>query len=713
MQRFLTIILGLFIIHSGANLFASTYLTFWVNGSASNSVTQGDLLAWEMDVATPGNTVMIDLYLDLDGSHTINAGDLLLDSFPMQDGGTGEDGPSDSSATPDGIIYVDFGPFGFAPADYVMRVTDEDLSTVNNWFTMTVMSSPPATISGNVYLEGVSTPDPRYENIMIGAQGTGMFSGLTDQNGTYTINLPVADEEWWVGFFFETEIPGFIYPDNSYNFTAPAGNTGLIDFTFEKAQAWVYGDLLDEEGTLIEINTYIGLSNQTNGSESSGMLVDGHYNLPAAIEVIGGDSTNYFNLNLDNNALIPIYLVPQNNEPFPVSIGDSLQRIITVHTADTLIYGYVTENGSDPSQSYQFMANSDTFGYTQIMSDPTTGYFELSIKNGSEYVVGLNDDPEWGTPPPPGYVINGGNWRNTQPGDTIYFELIQAGSMMAGFVLIDPNDNPLNFDPDQAYINAWDTLTYANYGTNPSMIMPNQYQYEIPVPDGVYNVNLGVGNNNYLVIPAQYSNVAVSQDTVNDLHFILNYTHAEIVVKLVNAPIPPWLDWYGTQTNGEWPNVFSTNAQLQPDSTFHFQVCDGEWNIAVPFYEPGYTVIPSDTILTVSNEDSSYYVEFVYYLASDVEAENHIPEKFSLDQNYPNPFNPKTTIHYSLPSAGEVELNVYNILGQKVATLVSEKKAAGSYKVQWDASGFASGVYFYKLIIEDKYTSTRKLVLMK
>ncbi|MEJ2545655.1 MAG: hypothetical protein P8Y99_16450, partial [Calditrichaceae bacterium] len=196
MQRFLTIIIALFIIHAGANLFASTYLTYWVNGSPSNSVTQGDLYAWEMDVATPGNTVQIDLYLDLDASQSITSGDLLLETFTMQDGGDGNDGPADSSTTPDGIIYVDFGPFGFAPGNYVMRVTDEDLSTVTNYFTMTAMSSPTATISGTVTLEGVTAPDPLLANIMIGAEGAGICSGLTDTNGDYTINLTAEDLDW-------------------------------------------------------------------------------------------------------------------------------------------------------------------------------------------------------------------------------------------------------------------------------------------------------------------------------------------------------------------------------------------------------------------------------------------------------------------------------------------------------------------------------------
>ncbi|HGY55267.1 MAG TPA: T9SS type A sorting domain-containing protein [Caldithrix abyssi] len=84
-----------------------------------------------------------------------------------------------------------------------------------------------------------------------------------------------------------------------------------------------------------------------------------------------------------------------------------------------------------------------------------------------------------------------------------------------------------------------------------------------------------------------------------------------------------------------------------------------------------------------------------------------------LSQNYPNPFNPKTTINYELSITNYVELNIYNVLGQKVAVLVSEKQQPGSYKVEWNASGFASGIYYYRLKTEQDFIQTRKLVILK
>ena len=90
-----------------------------------------------------------------------------------------------------------------------------------------------------------------------------------------------------------------------------------------------------------------------------------------------------------------------------------------------------------------------------------------------------------------------------------------------------------------------------------------------------------------------------------------------------------------------------------------------------------------------------------------------IPTKFELLQNYPNPFNPYTHITYRLSGAADVELSVYNLLGQKVRTLVNKRQAPGIYTVLFDGSNLASGVYLYKLNVGNKFASSKKLVLLK
>ncbi|MBN2088473.1 esterase-like activity of phytase family protein [candidate division KSB1 bacterium] len=85
---------------------------------------------------------------------------------------------------------------------------------------------------------------------------------------------------------------------------------------------------------------------------------------------------------------------------------------------------------------------------------------------------------------------------------------------------------------------------------------------------------------------------------------------------------------------------------------------------------------------------------------------------FALQQNYPNPFNPMTSISYSLPYNSQVKLTVYNILGNEIATLVNEYKKAGDYKIQFDASQFTTGLYFYRLEA-GKMHFVRKMLLVK
>ena len=88
-----------------------------------------------------------------------------------------------------------------------------------------------------------------------------------------------------------------------------------------------------------------------------------------------------------------------------------------------------------------------------------------------------------------------------------------------------------------------------------------------------------------------------------------------------------------------------------------------------------------------------------------------VPGRFALDQNYPNPFNPATVIGYTLPADSRVSLAVYNVLGQKVATLVNGPVAAGTHQVEWRAQ-VSSGIYFYRLVAGN-FTATKKMVLLK
>ncbi len=90
-----------------------------------------------------------------------------------------------------------------------------------------------------------------------------------------------------------------------------------------------------------------------------------------------------------------------------------------------------------------------------------------------------------------------------------------------------------------------------------------------------------------------------------------------------------------------------------------------------------------------------------------------LPVTSVLHQNYPNPFNPVTAIGYRLSAVSDVELSIFNTLGQKVVTLVNESQPAGAYMVNWDAGNMASGVYIYSLMTNSGSVKTRKMILIK
>ncbi|MBZ0198686.1 MAG: T9SS type A sorting domain-containing protein, partial [Ignavibacteriaceae bacterium] len=98
------------------------------------------------------------------------------------------------------------------------------------------------------------------------------------------------------------------------------------------------------------------------------------------------------------------------------------------------------------------------------------------------------------------------------------------------------------------------------------------------------------------------------------------------------------------------------------------------------------------------------------------EIQNAVPASFLVNQNYPNPFNPRTVIEYELPEEGNVRLEVFSLIGEKVDEIINQKQNAGGYKIEWNAKGLPSGIYFYKLNfvgISKNCSVTKKMVYLK
>ncbi|NNG26439.1 MAG: T9SS type A sorting domain-containing protein, partial [Ignavibacteriaceae bacterium] len=96
---------------------------------------------------------------------------------------------------------------------------------------------------------------------------------------------------------------------------------------------------------------------------------------------------------------------------------------------------------------------------------------------------------------------------------------------------------------------------------------------------------------------------------------------------------------------------------------------------------------------------------------AEVLNENNVKE-YKLSQNYPNPFNPRTKIKYQIPELSFVTLKIYDVLGNKVATLFNEEKPAGSYEIEFNVANLTSGIYFYQLRTVN-FIGTKKMILLK
>jgi hypothetical protein len=111
--------------------------------------------------------------------------------------------------------------------------------------------------------------------------------------------------------------------------------------------------------------------------------------------------------------------------------------------------------------------------------------------------------------------------------------------------------------------------------------------------------------------------------------------------------------------------------------------------------------------------DCFYWILTRLYHPIGIEIQgNEVPGRYTLYQSYPNPFNPAALIKFDIPRTSAVKLIVFDLLGREVATLVNDELKAGKYKIDWNASSFASGVYLYKLTAGD-FTETKKMILLK
>ncbi|MEM6648051.1 MAG: T9SS type A sorting domain-containing protein, partial [Bacteroidota bacterium] len=184
-----------------------------------------------------------------------------------------------------------------------------------------------------------------------------------------------------------------------------------------------------------------------------------------------------------------------------------------------------------------------------------------------------------------------------------------------------------------------------------------------------------------------------------------------------NGFLNAWIDWNG---DGDWDDA---DEQIVTDESIAtgthtltvsvpLSATSGETGARFRLSESGGLGPIDRASFPVTVGEVEDYVVSISASAVSVEDDGVLPQAFALHGNYPNPFNPTTTLHFDLPEASPVRIQVFNLLGQVVRTVVDEQRPAGRHTVRFDATNLPSGTYLYRMDA-GSFSQVRQMVLLK
>ena len=590
------------------------------------------------------------------------------------------------------------------------------------------------------------------------------FGALTNNMGEYSINIPDSLAHIWLVFALDAfgMAPGYFSPEPQMIILQ--GSVTDIDFKFNTASVIVEGDVLDNNG-----NHLIDDSGYPLDFEVIAENVD-DYDFRFKAEIDSSHYTLYLqegNYNICVKGILPFYLPPFCEEIFADS-SDEITVNFACYQPNTTITGKVTILDERPVRWIEVFGSDGVtdIGWTATETD-SLGYFELPVSTLSpEWHLHINMDYF-----PPDMMVEGGNFRAVAPGSNdVHFNIVKLEPAAQILKIQDiRNDQGL-----QVRV-AWHAspLEQDKYDGDPV----NQYSLWRLAPIKPYDQLNNTEDNMSVKNALSNINKVITEDStqVNDRRFIWDFIELVPAIDIpVYAYVAPTL---GDSTmHGIYWSYFVVVAHTKYDERFFYSKIDSGYsidNLRPP--KPVVSAEITNSAIVLQWEQSSHDDVIAYHIFRSensgfepaeqneigITAKNNfedydissgktyyyrvvvvddalnknksdeimvstsnvalvskaIPTEYRLNHNYPNPFNPVTTINYQIPEAGFVNLVIYNVLGERVKTLVNKHQNAGYYRITWESDNEAgealsSGIYLYQLEVNN-FKANYKMTLSR
>lgn len=367
------------------------------------------------------------------------------------------------------------------------------------------------------------------------------------------------------------------------------------------------------------------------------------------------------------------------------------------------------DNGNEPQNPPQTddSGGPDAFGYIwKDSNDPGGPQFNWVDISSIGTPVSLSDDQNAG-PFPMGFTCQfyGTNFNS--------YRICSNGwvSFTSSYTTYSNTSIPTSSEPNNLLAGFWDDLNPSTggqvyrYESDDSVIVSwvnvshyggsGQYTFEIIIQaNGVitYQYQTLTGTMNSCTIGIENANGTIGLQVVYNQSYVEN----DLAVRFTRS----------------WLAATPEFGTINPDVTDSVMLAfDASW-LDVGEYTGTITVDGSDIYHNEPTVTIPVTMHISDVVGVDDYTDNDLPREFGLAQNYPNPFNPQTTLKYALPKDSHVTIQIFDLLGRKVTTLVDENKEAGVYEVIWNADKAASGVYFYRMQADD-FSKTNKMLLLR